>query len=70
MVVNQRCGDPHTSFVVIGAGFAPLRPITIRIGTPIPVTGTAREDLVRAGEEAAQQIQTLLGETSEGAAST
>jgi len=47
-----------------------LRPITIRIGAPIPVTGTAREDLVRAGEEAAQQIQTLLGETPEGAAST
>jgi len=34
--------------------------ITVRVGTPIPVTGTAPEELDRATEEAAAQIRALL----------
>lgn len=37
-----------------------LRPITVRIGTPIPAPGPTREDLIRAGDQAAAQIRTLL----------
>lgn len=45
------------------------RPVTIHIGTPIAVTGTDRDALTRAGEEAARQIQALLGDPAAGAAS-
>jgi 1-acyl-sn-glycerol-3-phosphate acyltransferase len=37
------------------------RPITVRIGMPIPAPGPARDDLIRASEQAASQIQALLG---------
>ncbi len=38
-----------------------LRPITVRVGTPIVPPGPTREHLVRASDEAASQIQALLG---------
>ena len=31
MAVNQPCGDPHTTFVVIGAGFSPRTRVTVRL---------------------------------------
>jgi len=31
VAINQPCGDPHTTFVVLGAGFTPGRPVTIRL---------------------------------------
>lgn len=40
------------------------RPVTIRIGTPIPVRGTSRDDLIRASDEAAAQIRAMLGDTA------
>lgn len=36
------------------------RPITIRIGTPIPAPGPSRDDLARASDQAASQIRALL----------
>lgn len=40
------------------------RPITVRIGTPIAPLGQGREDLARASDAAAAQIQQLLGRGS------
>ncbi len=37
------------------------RPITVHFGTPISIEGTSREDLLRAGKDAASQIEALLG---------
>ncbi len=37
------------------------RPITVHFGMPINVSGMSREDLLRAGEDAASQIEALLG---------
>ncbi len=42
-----------------------LRPVSVHIGTPIAVAGTDRDALIRAGEEAARQIRTLLGEAGD-----
>ncbi len=69
-LLASRTGAPIVPVAIAGSrdalplgGFVPrLRPITIRIGTPIDVTGGSREDLVRAGENAAVQIRALLGE--------
>ncbi len=36
------------------------RRIAVRVGTPIPVAGSSRDDLARASEEAAAQIRAML----------
>lgn len=67
-LLAARAGAPIVPVAIEGTAEAlPLgkvvprpRPITVRIGTPIDISGTSREALHRAGEEAASQILALL----------
>jgi 1-acyl-sn-glycerol-3-phosphate acyltransferase len=67
-LLAARTGVPLVPIAIAGTADAlPLsriipraRPITIRIGTPIPAPGPARDDLVRASDQAASQIRALL----------
>jgi 1-acyl-sn-glycerol-3-phosphate acyltransferase len=67
-LLAARAGVPLVPIAIAGTADAlPLgriiprpRPITIRIGTPIPAPGPSRDDLVRASDQAASQIRALL----------
>lgn len=68
-LLAARAGAPLIPIAILGTGDAlPLgriiprrRPITVRIGTPIPAPGPSRDDLIRATEQAASQVRALLG---------
>ncbi len=67
-LLAARAGVPLVPIAIAGTADAlPLgriiprpRPITIRIGTPIPAPGPSRDDLVRASDQVASQIRALL----------
>jgi 1-acyl-sn-glycerol-3-phosphate acyltransferase len=67
-LLAARAQVPLVPIAIIGTGEAlPLgrviprpRPVSVRIGTPIPAPGPTRDDLLRASDQAASQIRELL----------
>lgn len=67
-LLAARARAPLVPIAILGSAVAlPLgrivprpRPITVRIGTPIPAPGADRESLARASEQAAAEIRALL----------
>lgn len=68
-LLAARAGAPMVPVAIEGTAEAlPLgrvvprpRPITVHIGFPVSIGSASRDDLTRAGEEAASQIEALLG---------
>ncbi|HEX4834781.1 MAG TPA: lysophospholipid acyltransferase family protein [bacterium] len=67
-LLAARAQVPIVPIAIVGTGEAlPLgrviprpRPVSVRIGTPIPAPGPTRDDLLHASDQAASQIRELL----------